>query len=573
MTRDDREAEAARRNNAVRRAKPEAIFLADLPDATCDLLAARFAPRLRALFRRVHDSERIDNNLRRRFTKQPLQWGKDRIGLGLLNALRAGSDIIFEDRPSPIETIPPREPHLVVCEEGNEIAQVIAANYAYALGAGLCLIPAVEASEGADLLEEFYSLYDVLGSSQTDILEHLKQQLLDLCGPLSVPPGGSITFVTSGLPFGFAVSGWPSTHIFSYPQMGISVLNGFAAEQPGETGVGFVCLVDPTTKAHEIAAAETLLPPRGAFLRTYYGPGANVRHVTEMIELFPYDLLLISTHCGDPKGHRWTYQFRDSEGHDRTLIVDIALGIGRTDDPNILGVTQFLRFVSLDGVDWTNRKEKEALYVGTAIKDFMRMTSAKNPELKPVKKDLVDRVIGSAALKMFDDNFILLPKPLADEGTPIVINNACTSWHRLAETFTFCNARAYLGTLFPVTDAEAEEVVVKLLGKHHDKALPHALWSSQRDVYGDRVRRPYVVTGVYTQSLRVRPFDVARMIARLESSLAAYQKQFLQTKPEDESRYRAINDGVAYYQSQVGHFREVASDRPPPGPVVRRYTR
>lgn len=68
------------------------------------------------------------------------------------------------------------------------------------------------------------------------------------------------------------------------------MINGFAAEQPNRPGIGFVALVDPeTTEAHEIAAAERLLPQRGACIRTYYGAGANVRDVTTMMELFPYD--------------------------------------------------------------------------------------------------------------------------------------------------------------------------------------------------------------------------------------------------------------------------------------------
>jgi hypothetical protein len=34
--------------------------------------------------------------------------------------------------------------HLVVCEDGDELAQVIAANCAFALNAGLQLIPAID---------------------------------------------------------------------------------------------------------------------------------------------------------------------------------------------------------------------------------------------------------------------------------------------------------------------------------------------------------------------------------------------------------------------------------------------
>jgi hypothetical protein len=201
-------------------------------------------------------------------------------------------------------------------------------------------------------------------------------------------------------------------------------------------------------------------------------------------------LLLIATHCGDVSGYRWTYEFKDSEGHDRELVVDIALGVGQTPDPAMLAVTEFLRFVSLDGVDWSDAVAKESLYVGTAINDYMDRMS--RHELQPVKKETVPRVFGSAALKMHDGNLLLVTKPLADEGTPIVINNACVSWHSLAKTFTFCNARAYIGTLFPISPLEAQEVVIKLVEKHFAKPLPTALWSTLRDVYGTSNRRPYV---------------------------------------------------------------------------------
>lgn len=63
-----------------------------------------------------------------------------------------------------------------------------------------------------------------------------------------------------------------------------------------------------------------------------------------MMDLFPYDLLIFATHCGDASGYRWTYKFTDSEEIDRTLVVDIAIGVAQTDDADMLNVSQFLRF-------------------------------------------------------------------------------------------------------------------------------------------------------------------------------------------------------------------------------------
>jgi hypothetical protein len=368
-----------------------------------------------------------------------------------------------------------------------------------------------------ELLEDFYSLYDNQSFSPREALRNLRQRLRALTGKLPVPECGSITFITGGLPLGFSVPEVPSTHLFKYPDLGIAMINGFAAEQSDRPGIGFVALVDPeTTEAHEIAAAERLLPPRGAFIRTYYGPGANVSDVTSMMELLPYDLMIIATHCGDVGGFRWTYKFTDSEGIDRTLVVDIAVGVGRTNDANMLSVTQFIRFISLDGVDCHDPERKGTLYVGKAILDYLEMTRSSTAPMKPVKKETVPRVVGSSALKMHDHNLIVLPRALADERTPIIINNACASWHRLALNFFVGGARAYVGTLFPVTASEAQEVIIKLLDKHAGKPLPAALWSAQREVYGDDdVRRPYVATGVYPQRLRIKRQDViGRMVLR-----------------------------------------------------------
>lgn len=557
----DGDAELVRRNNAAGRVRPKAILMAGLSDQAFDRLVARFAAPLKPLIRRVSTMSDIEIPAdAARLNKPPLTWGQDRIGVGLLKALREKRGIVFSDEPSPDEDVPPKSGHLVVCEQGEPLAEVIAANYAYALRAGLCLIPEISRDLCDALLEQFYSLYDDRTVAPRDALQNLRDRFRAMTGALPVPDQGSITFITGGLPLGFSVPEVPSTHLFKYPDLGIATINGLAAEQPDRQGIGFVALVDPeTTEAQEIGAAERLLPPRGAFIRSYYGQGANVRDVNDMMELFPYDLMIIATHCGDVAGHRWTYEYTDSEGIDRTLVVDIALGVGRTDEANMLSVTQFIRFIALDGVDWNDPEKKKSLYVGRAILDFIDKTRSTTGQLKPVKKDTVPRVVGSSALKMYDDNLIVLPRALADERTPIIINNACASWHRLASNFFVGGARAYVGTLFPVTTSEAQQVVIRLLEKHAHKPLPAAVWSAQREVYGDDLRRPYVATGVYPQRLLVKRQDViGRMVARLSGTLAGWRKTLNGIDPAETEKIRTVRKSIAYYERELVHFQELA---------------
>ena len=335
------------------------------------------------------------------------------------------------------------------------------------------------------------------------------------------------------------------------------MIHGFAAEQPGTRGTQVATLVNPdTTPAPEIDAAVKVLAERHTFVRVYEGRNADVSTITDMIEMFPYDLLLIATHCGNVSGFRWTYAFMDSEGLSRTLVVDIALGIGRTEDTETLQVTQFQRFVSLDGVSSDDPVKKAKLYVGRAISDYTER-SRHYATFPPIKKEDVARVRGSAALKMFDHNLIALPRSVANEGTPIIVNNACVSWHRLADNFIFGGAHAYIGTLFPISTTEAEEVATRALGKHYGKPLAHAFWAAQRDVYGDTARRPYVVSGVYLQRLRCARGDVPGYIAReLATGDRRWRKFLTKSDLNDVQQQQRLKRHVAFFEHELDYFRK-----------------
>lgn len=554
MTRPDHASEVTRRNNAIARVQPDRTLLAGLPNEGRKAMMAALP--------RDHTEVVVDEDVaalivdRKIRNNAPLQWGKEAIGLGLLRALYERRIIEFGDYPSPINSVKPHSDHLVVCEVSEPLSEVIAANYAYSMGAGLHLISETDEAECKDLLESYYGIYEP-GVDQEAVRSRLQERLRELCGKFDLPTRGSLTFITRWLPFGVAFTELPSTHLFVYPDLGISIVNGFAAEQRGTRGTNVAVLVDPgKVRAPEMEAAAKVLPPRGIFVRGYSGNGATVRNVTEMVDHFPYDLLIFATHCGDADGWRWTYQYKDSEGVDRTLVVEIAIGVASTDDPEMLQVMQYVRFVSLDGVDWNDPIAKKDLYVGTAIIDYTNR-ERDDPNWEPVHREEIPRVIGSAAMAMADNNYIAMPRSLACEGSPIIVNNACVSWHELAKRFMFTNARAYIGTVMPVADLEAEAIVVRLLDKHFGKPLGHAVWSAQNATYGAKSnRRPYVVTGVYPQRLRTTLEDAPRRILdRLIDAAKHWQRRLDRVRGEErlERDIRAI---LAYYEREILAFRK-----------------
>lgn len=492
----------------------------------------------------------------KRVERDRLLWGRDRIGLGLLTALYTGQLIEFTDVVFPRNAVPSKSGHLVICEAHEPLSEVIAANYAYALNAGLHIFDETDEVEGKALLEAFYSI-DAPGVNAAAERARLSARMRELVGAVDLPANGSLTFIVRQLPIAIAFPELPGTHLFTYPDLGRAIVNGFAAEQPGTRGTNIAVLVNPQkVAAPEIEIAAKLLPEREIFVRGYEGGGANVRAVSEMVDLFPYDLLLFATHCGDASGYRWTYEYRDSEGVDRTLVVDVAIGVGHTDDADILRVMQYNRFHSLDGVDWNDPVAKADLYIGSAIRDWSERVRDK--DFEPVHTEPLDRVIGSAVLAMADNNYLPMPRALACEGSPIIFNNACVSWHELAGRFMFTDARAYIGTLYPVSDIEAEAVAVAMLGKHFGKALPHALWSAQNGVYGEGSdRRPYVVSGVYPQRLRSTREDVPRrIISKLWSGLRYWKKRAAEVAEDRPDHKKDFDEIANYYAREFPSFRD-----------------
>jgi len=532
LTRMDADNEVLRRNNVAARYQPKSIILAGATKIIKESFQGHLPDKIVDYVDSIEDFK-TTKAAPSKWPEDKFVWGKDNVGIGLLQALRKKQEIVFNEDVSGTIIVNPELEHIVVCEEGDELTQVIAANYAFSIGAGLCLIPEIEEEKALEICESFYSSDKSGDRSQTERLQSLKNTLRDLSSNIPLKDTKLLTFVTQKTPWGFAYPEVPTAHIFSYPDMGIAIINAIASEQPEAHGLAMGLMIDPEqVEASEIEPVKKSLAQRGMVLKTLQGAGADVYGVSQHVTLLPYDFLLISTHCGDASGWEWTYEYTDSEDIERTLVIHTTIGVGNIRHENeMLEVMQFSKFVSLDGIDWNDPKAKGNLYVGTAINDYIERS--KDDDFEPVKKEPIDRVSSSSALKMWDNNFILAPENIAGNAMPIILNNACCSWHRLASTFTFGNARAYIGTLFPVLNAQASEIATKLTDRYFGKSLAVALWRAQSDVYEDSIKRPYILVGPHFQRFRIAKGDKANIIfdkLKINHANSLRSLKFVETK-------------------------------------------
>lgn len=525
MTREDAEAEVIRRNNAVARSGARKILIAKIDNSAINMFSKMFPDEMTLKIDHLDAGLQDVLSLPTR-SGVPLRWGKVDIGIGLLKALQARVPIEFVDDPDECMTkryVSPHGQHLVVSEDGNELSQVIAANYAYSIGAGLLLMKAVPSEDAEILCEEFYSVYENREESISSTLQRLSKKMRDLIGEIPLDGITGITFISNKVPWGFSFAELPTTHLFSYPDLGIAIINGVAAEQPGSPPMRLAAVVDPATiPSTEVVKMAQAMAERGILVRGFRGPNATVNDFLRMLELLPYDLLLIATHCGDAGGWRETYRFVDGEGKDRTFVMDTAVAKAETSNPDRLEVTIFERFVSLDGVAWNDKVELKKI-IGNSVNDFFKVPLTNRKADERVE---IDRVVSSAAMAMFDGNVLMNLRTLSDNLTPVILNNACASWHELALRFVFANSRAYIGTLFPVVGSEAEVIAEQVLKKHFGKPLAVALWRAQNEAYKEGIRRPYLLVGVHYQKLS-STFDSSHeyLFKRMTKSLSSWEKR------------------------------------------------
>jgi len=239
MWRNDADFEVTFRNNAAARSKARKFILAGLPEDAAAEFRTRFpAPRTFAL--RTTAEALLAGVVREK--RGTLRASHSRPGPALLAALRGNRALEFDGDVS--EAVVPLDRgrrHLVACEEGDLHAQVVAANYAFAFDADLVLMPKVAEDIAESLLAELYGVYEQRSVSATDAMRDIIAELRALSS-LEIGQATAITFFTTTLPWGFAYPELPSSHVFNFPSVGLTVLNGIQGlEQPVRVCVG----IDP----------------------------------------------------------------------------------------------------------------------------------------------------------------------------------------------------------------------------------------------------------------------------------------------------------------------------------------
>ncbi len=558
MSRPDASNEVVRRRNAMVMTGARQSLLAGLSPEAAGVMKEGWKKCI------VSDSYEEHVQALRGVVKRPqqvLRWGPKNLGIGLYRARLERKELLLD-----LESSPPAELFeagtnlLVACEVGDDLAEVLASNLAFACGASLVLFPELPKDDRDDWLEELYALGE--GGNVTARVAAVSQRARAHLAGLDFARFKTVLFVTAGFPWGIAVPEAATTHMYRYPDFGRAIIEGLWASSPAR-GARTALLIDPNTvEGSEIAAINKALLRNGTLTHVARGPAANSTRVQLLLDLLPHDIIVLSTHAGDAPGERITYEYVDADGRQRRLTVDRAVGIGYEPSEDKFRVTEYHQFHSLDGVDWRDKVGKAALPVGSAISSWSAIGGPMDRNNYIVKREPIPRVIGSMGMKLHDGVWLFTSHGFAPETAPLVVNNSCWSWHELSERMTFAGARAYVGCLFPITDLEAQDIGEALFSKYIGRDLPQALWSAQRDLYEDSLRRPYVVVGLPFVAIYRNNIDAVSFMTKAYAEGIAHWSDRAIHSPHEEIRQNAkhfagflVEDLQAFRQNIVRRHR------------------
>ncbi len=497
ITRPDADTEATQINNSIARFnKLTNIIYGSLKEEEISLLNEHFHSGPINNIRIIDD---LGIKVSKRYNSlEELKWSEINVGVGLLNALKTQKKLIICNKKEKTENIFHGDSRiLIVAEDRKDITSVIIGNYAYALGASLLMIDEINKNLSREINDQFFKIYDE-NYSPSDELNAIKDKISDLLPTIDVDNYFCITFFTSGIPYGFAIQELPSSHIYIYPFLGLNICNYISHEFNSNGIVKVGLTIDPGEfDESEVPMVENNLSKRNVLIRSVKAREATANNAFLFTAAYPYDFLIISSHSNEVPGRRITYRYLDAESIERTLVVDEGVGLAWDSNINKFHATIYYRFVSLDGINWLDSEAKKKLHIGSAILDFHNLSKRDDLKNYEINSEIIDKVHSAMAYKMTDHVFMPMVQSIADENCPIVISNACSSWRTVSFYFMVAGVRAYVGPIVDVTNVEAIEFIRVLFSKHLDRPLCFALWRTQKEIYGDQIRKPYLVAGTH----------------------------------------------------------------------------
>ena len=400
--------------------------------------------------------------------------------------------------------------HVIAVEAEQPMALVIARNLAVAHSASIHLMPAVPDDLGREKDEQLRKWAVASGYEKDEAKDGLLGFIREQLGALATSKVASISFITREVAYGIYPLSCPTTHYFSFPLLGVNVLNGMVKTQNPTLRCPVAVLIDPGRfETTEFSGLRHFFKNAGYVIRDAVGAKATAMDARYLTEYMPSDFLLYATDCGEVRGRRITEEFTTQGGAVHQITYDLVKSLSSSPTPGLVEVQDMYRFVAMDGVSWSDREGKKRIGAGDVMKEFLTFTKQRGGD--PAQYHIVhssesEFVKSSDSLQMHDFVYSPMPQQVGGHRHPLVFYNACSSWREMSMRYGCYGASVYIGTSLDVLNSLAIRVGTQFARDIvAGKAAGPAIFNAQKTFVRDNGYTPYLMHGYLFTAIKPLP--------------------------------------------------------------------
>jgi len=396
-----------------------------------------------------------------------------------------------------------------VIESANSIGEIVAENFCLANGYKVLKIKDAS-KELQDECEDLLRVWNCGSDSllRNDAKERLFNILRERVGTLETKKLYRIVFFTRGVPYGILPFQSPVAHFFLNRDLGLQILRGYRRVLEKNSGISVALLCDPgEIPDSEISDIERMLSSKEVELVELYEDKATTYNFMFLIENYPFDIAVISSHAGEVTGRQITEKFIDAKDNEYEFIYDLYAGFAPVPGEDNVIVQELTVPISINGIPWSDYEKRKGNETTRSfnLKEFIECRE-KEDKRTVIRTQDCKGVKFSNALKLNDFSWFPALNVVGEHRYPIIFNNACSSWIEMSNRFVFAEASVYVGTTKDVNTTLAKDCASRIfkLALKRDSFL-YACYKVQREYVAQLGYSPYLYWGSPDVSIKPSP--------------------------------------------------------------------
>lgn len=503
------------RTNFLAELKPAFFIFAGLTRKEEILLLKRI-PLRRTIF--IRNENEVDTKLSKAIKFDgDLRCRRKDFLLGLYQAKLGRLKLVYDDSTPELQEKKEEFSNIVYLEKEDDVASVIAINYALACRSAIKFLSVSEAAF-QNIEKDQWSLARSFSESA---FINLKKKIAKIADPSTAKGFEFATFITRGVPYSILFADHlPTCHLLRKPDLWQQISIAILAEWKMNPRFGSAVIFSPETfsvkdidgtvssnSPGDLEKTETLkvsqdLRNQNFLVKTLRRKKATFKNFDLYASVYPYDILHICSHGGEIGGWEVRDKFRDRHGKLHLLEYEQAIGYDLPDNPKPttkIEVFMLQVFKKLDGIDWDDKNRLRSIprYVMT---DYIAKHNDRDYVISQQKRS-ISRVDVSNAIICYDSPHFGMFSFLGAQSNPIIFNNSCGSWNRIGTHLIHAGARVYISTLWNISNTGATKAAEEFYNQINQKPLLFKLQEARGQLDGHE-KNIYIFFGCHFSTMQ-----------------------------------------------------------------------